>query len=93
VRVREESDQDYHPISAGAPDERGGGADADRHVIVVDRDNRRFFELYRARRKGNEWTAVAGAIFDLGSNTLHPSGRRPWGQDFEVVLAGSIVVP
>ena len=72
----EESDAGPYPIPADAPIEGGSGSDGDRHVLVVDRDNRMLYELYDAHpvNGGTSWTAGSGAIFDLTSNRLRPKG-------------------
>jgi hypothetical protein len=42
---------------------------------MVDRDRCRLFELFAARRRPNgRWEAGSGAIWDLRSNRLRPSG-------------------
>lgn len=48
-------------------------ADGDRHMLIVDRDNRILYELYALRWNGR-WEAGSGAIFLFDSN-----GRRPDG--------------
>jgi hypothetical protein len=81
VRVRfeyaDESDRGPYPIPRKAPIEGGRRADGDRHVIVVDRDRCRLYELFAAypRRGGRSWRAGSGAIFDLRSNRLRPEGH------------------
>jgi hypothetical protein len=74
---RDESDRGPYPIPRDAPVEGGRSADGDRHVIVVDRDRCRLYELYAAypRRGGRSWRAGSGAIWDLRSNKLRPEGR------------------
>ena len=70
---------------ANAPIEGGRAADGDRHVIVVDRDRCRLYELYAAYPQdgGRRWHAGSGAIWNLRSNRLRPRGldvgrrRRP----------------
>jgi hypothetical protein len=47
-------------------------SDGDRHVIVVDRDNRMLYELFHAFKVSGGWEAVSGAKFDLTSNELRP---------------------
>jgi hypothetical protein len=71
-----ESDPGPYPIPAGAPIEGGPSADGDRHVLVVDRDNWKLYELFDARPidGGNSWRAGAGAVFDLNTNALRPAG-------------------
>lgn len=49
-------------------------ADGDRHMLIVDRDNRVLYELYATRWTGTRWEAGSGAIFPLDSNTRRPDG-------------------
>lgn len=72
----DESDPGPYPIPAGAPVEGGASAAGDRHVLVIDRDHWKLYELFAAypvARSAN-WTAGSGAVFDLGSDALRPSG-------------------
>ena len=71
-----ESDPGPYPIPPDAPIEGGAASAGDRHVIVVDRDNRKLYELFDARpvAGGAQWTAGSGAVFDLSSNDLRPAG-------------------
>ncbi len=54
------------------PDETEG----DRHMLIVDRDNRILYELYRAfwNPAANRWEADSGAIYSLDSNHRRPEG-------------------
>jgi hypothetical protein len=71
----DESDPGPYPIPADAPIEGGPDGDGDRHVLVIDRDDCVLYELYSAfPQPGGDWTAGSGAIFDLKSNGLRPSG-------------------
>ncbi|MCB9867175.1 MAG: hypothetical protein H6816_11150 [Phycisphaerales bacterium] len=70
----DESDPGPYPIPADAPIEGGADADGDRHILVVDADNRMLYELYDARPDGAGWSAGSGAVFDLASNALRPAG-------------------
>ena len=72
----DESDPGPYPIPPDAPIEGGGASDGDRHVLVVDRDNWRLFELFAAYPVpgSGAWTAGSGAVFDLASNLLRPAG-------------------
>lgn len=70
----EESDPGPYPVPADAPVEGGPSGDGDRHVIVVDRDAWKLYELYDAHPAGGGWRAGSGAVFDLGSNALRPAG-------------------
>jgi hypothetical protein len=72
----DESDPGPYPIPPDAPIEGGPASSGDRHVIVVDIDNWKLYELFDARpvNGGASWTAGSGAIFDLSSNALRPQG-------------------
>lgn len=72
----EESDPGPYPLPADAPIEGGPNGTGDRHVIVVDRDNWKIYELFNAEpiNKGASWKADGGAVFDLNSNALRPAG-------------------
>jgi hypothetical protein len=49
-------------------------ADGDRHLLLVDRDNRILYELYALAWDGTKWTAGSGAIFPLDSSARRPEG-------------------
>jgi hypothetical protein len=66
----DESDPGPYPIPPDAPVEAGG----DQHVLVVDRDACKLYEMFDAERTGPGWQAGSGAVFDLGSNALRPDG-------------------
>jgi len=72
----DESDSGPYPIPAYAPIEGGPAASGDRHVLVVDVDNWKLYELFDAHPVGGgtSWTAGSGAVFDLASNALRPDG-------------------
>ena len=71
----DESDSGPYPIPPDAPIEGGPSASGDRHVLVVDVDNWKLYEMFDAHPvSGGAWTAGSGAIFDLGSNGLRPDG-------------------
>ena len=71
-----ESDPGPYPIPPDAPIEGGSGSSGDRHVLVIDRDNWRLYELFSAypAASSSGWTAGSGAIFDLSSDALRPAG-------------------
>lgn len=71
-----ESDPGPYPIPPNAPIEGGPSSSGDRHVLVVDWDNWKLYELFAAtpQNGGQSWTAGSGAVFDLGSNALRPAG-------------------
>jgi hypothetical protein len=71
-----ESDPGPYPVPPNAPIEGGPLGTGDRHVIVIDRDNWKLYELFGAYpvNGGASWNATSGAIFDLNSNALRPAG-------------------
>jgi hypothetical protein len=75
-RYASESDKGKYPIPKNAPIEGGSKAKGDRHVLVLDRDHWKLYELFNARRVAGttRWKAGSGAIFDLRSNKLRPAG-------------------
>jgi hypothetical protein len=72
----DESDPGPYPVPADAPVEGGPNGTGDRHVLVLDRDNWKLYELYDAHplNGGTSWRAGSGAVFDLNSNALRPAG-------------------
>jgi hypothetical protein len=72
----EESDHGPYPVPPNAPIEGGPNGTGDRHVIIIDRDNWKLYELFAASpvNKGASWKAEGGAVFDLNSNADRPAG-------------------
>ncbi len=72
----DESDPGPYPLPANVPIEGGPRSTGDRHVIVVNRDTCKLYELFSAypHNGGLSWTAGSGAIFNLNSNHLRPAG-------------------
>jgi Bacterial Ig-like domain (group 2) len=67
----DESDPGPYPIPPNPPIEPG----SDAHVLVVDRDHWKLYELFSAQALADgSWHAGSGAIFDLSSNALRPAG-------------------
>ncbi|MFS8084292.1 MAG: hypothetical protein ACMG6H_01555 [Acidobacteriota bacterium] len=71
-----ESDPGPYPVPRNAPVEGGPNSSGDRHVLVVDRDHWKLYEMYSGYpvNNGASWNAKAGAIFDLKSNALRTDG-------------------
>lgn len=63
----DQSDPGPYPIPLTAPIEVG-----DMHVLAVDKDNCKLYEMYSAVAGGSSWSAYSGALFDLKSNALRP---------------------
>jgi hypothetical protein len=66
----DESDPGPYPIPLGAPIENG----SDAHVLAVDRDHCKLYEMYASSAAGDHWDAGSGAAFDLQSDALRPDG-------------------
>ena len=71
-----ESDPGPYPIPANVPIQGGSAGTGDRHVIVLDWDAWKVYEMFSARPAsgGASWTAGSGAIFDLETGALRPAG-------------------
>jgi hypothetical protein len=71
-----ESDPGPYPVPREAPIEGGPNGKGDRHVLVIDRDRWKLYELFSASpvNNGASWIAGSGAVFDLNSNALRPEG-------------------
>ncbi|MGM9425863.1 hypothetical protein [Hydrogenophaga sp. MI9] len=74
----DESDPGPYPVPMDAPVEGGWQATGDRHVLVIDRDNNRLYELGRAFAQDTSWWADVGALFHLDSNNVRPGGQAGW---------------
>ena len=71
----DESDPGPYPVPADPPIEGGPASSGDRHILMFETDECRLYELYAAYPGGaGHWTAGSGAIYDLTSNALRPSG-------------------
>ena len=71
----DQSDPGLYPIPPDPPIEGGPQSDGDRHILIVQAGTCRLYELYDAwPRDDGGWDAGSGAIYDLGSHALRPSG-------------------
>jgi hypothetical protein len=70
--IPEEAKAQPYWIEGGPPGNAGVGGD--RHMLIVDRDNRHLYELFSLAWNGTQWTAGSGAFFDLNSNARRPDG-------------------
>ena len=59
-------------IEGGPPGNVDLREDSDRHLLIVDSENRHLYELYNVFHDGTGWLGGSGAFFDLSKN-----GRRP----------------
>jgi len=71
----DESDPGPYPLPPDAPIEGGSASTGDRHVLAVDRDTCTLYETFSSYPQADgSWTAGSGAVFNLRSNALRPSG-------------------
>lgn len=68
-----ESDTGPYPVPPNPPIEGGPSSKGDRHILMLDKDNCKLYELFAAYpNPDGTWRAGSGAIFDLKSNALRP---------------------
>jgi hypothetical protein len=72
--IPDEAAVQAHWIEGGAPGNVDQRDEADRHLLIVDRDNRLLYELYNVYFDGASWHAGSGALFDLKTNDRRPDG-------------------
>jgi hypothetical protein len=65
-----ESDMGPYPLLANPKIEYG----SDHHILTVDTDDCKLYEIYDAEKINGQWYAGSGAIWDLNSNALRPYG-------------------
>jgi hypothetical protein len=72
----DESDKGPYPIPGNVPVEGypGHADQGDRHVLIVDRDACRLYELSGTSKQNGKWSGWSGAIWNLRSNALRPAG-------------------
>lgn len=79
VAYQDESDPGPYPVPPNAPIEGGPDGEQDRHVIVIDRDNNRLYEMFRAfPQPDGSWNADGGAVFHLDANRVRPFAGPGW---------------
>jgi hypothetical protein len=69
-----ESDPGPYPFGPDTPIEGGAGSGGDQHAIMLDSSNCTLYELFDANYSAQGSTAGSGAIWDLRSDALRPSG-------------------
>ncbi|MEP6875318.1 MAG: hypothetical protein ABI887_13220 [Burkholderiales bacterium] len=75
----DQSDAGPYPVPPSSPVEGAPDTSGDRHVLVIDRDNNRLYELYRAFvNSDGSWNADCGAVFHLDSNSVRPTAQPGW---------------
>ena len=73
---KDESDPGPYPIPPDAVIEGGPQSEGDRHVLVLDKDNWKLYEIFHAFPVdgGKSWNASSGAVFDLKALKPRPAG-------------------
>jgi hypothetical protein len=72
--IPDEAITQAHWVEGGDPGNVDLRSSADRHLLIVDRDNRKLYELYNVFYDGTQWQAGSGAFFDLTTNARRPDG-------------------
>lgn len=80
---KSQSDPGPFPLPPTAPIEgykpSGKAFGGDRHVLVIDRDTNRLYEMYDAvPRTDGSWKAASAALFDLNANNVRPTAKPGW---------------
>jgi hypothetical protein len=63
-----------HWIESGEPGNVDLRSISDRHLLIIDRDNRFLYELYNVFYDGQKWNAGSGAFFDMNASFRRPDG-------------------
>src|SRR5215831_19398306 len=65
-----------HWIEGGDPGNVDRRGSEDRHLLIVDRDNKYLYELYNVfyNTTTSQWEAASGAFFDMNTNNRRPEG-------------------
>ena len=63
-----------HWVEGGAPGDVDQRNNADRHLLIVDRNSKYLYELYNVWYDGAQWQAGSGAFFDMNKNDRRPDG-------------------
>ncbi len=72
--IPDEARTQPHWVEGGQPGNVDLRSQADRHILIFDRDNRYLYELWNTWFDGTRWRAGSGASFDLKTNDRRPDG-------------------
>lgn len=72
--IPEEAKTQPHWIEGGPPGNVDLRTQGDRHLIIVNRDDRTLYELFNVYFDGSTWHAGSGAFFDLTRSDRRPEG-------------------
>ena len=70
--IPDEAITQAHYVEGGSPGNVDERSSSDRHLLIVDRDNRFLYELYNVFHDGSTWRAYSGAFFDMKTNNRRP---------------------
>ena len=79
-----------HWIEGGEPGNQDLRSSNDRHLLIVDRDNKYLYELYNVFFDGTNWLGGSGAFFDLNTNNRRPDGWTSADAAGLAILAGLV---
>lgn len=72
--IPDEAISQVHWIEEGYPGSVDRRSLGDRHLLIVDRDNKSLYELYNVYYNGTQWLAGSGAFFDMNTDNRRPNG-------------------
>jgi hypothetical protein len=72
--IPDEAITQAHWIEGGWPGNQDFRSSNDRHLLIVDRDNKYLYELYNVFYDGTRWLGGSGAFFDMNTNNRRPDG-------------------
>lgn len=71
----DESDPGPYPVPTNPLIEGGADSTGDRHILMLQTDEKKLYELYAASPNADgTWTAGSGAIYNLSAYDLRPAG-------------------
>ncbi len=72
--IPDEAITQAHWVEGGEPGNLDLRAEGDRHMLIVDRDNKYLYELFNVFYDGTTWQAGSGAFFDMKTDNRRPDG-------------------
>jgi hypothetical protein len=79
-----------HWIEGGEPGNQDLRSSSDRHLLIVDRDNKYLYELYNVFFDGTNWLGGSGSFFDMNTNNRRPDGWTSADAAGLSILAGLV---
>jgi len=88
--IPDEAITQQHWIEGGEPGDQDLRSSSDRHLLIVDRDNKYLYELYNVFYDGTTWQGGSGAFFDMNTNNRRPDGWTSADAAGLAILAGLV---